>query len=145
MYLSRLILTGLALVALTGSVVSAQGAMKNAKTAQANAKTVTVTMAAENNSGETGTATLTQDGSDVMVKIALTGAPKEAQPAHIHDGTCAKLNPAPKYPLNSVVDGASSSVVKNVKLSDLTSSPYVINVHKSTSDIPTYVSCGEIK
>ncbi|MGZ3497009.1 MAG: CHRD domain-containing protein [Vulcanimicrobiaceae bacterium] len=143
MYLSRSILTSLALVALAGTFASAQGTMNNAKMTMG--KSVTVQLKPENNSGETGTATLTQEGSNVLVKVSLTGAPKTAQPAHIHEGTCAKLNPAPKYPLSSVVDGKSTTVVKDVKLSELTSGSYAINVHKSTEDLKTYVACGDIK
>src|SRR5581483_9721736 len=55
------------------------------------AKPVSVTMKAQNNSGETGTATLTQQGANVVVNLAITGAPAAAQPAHIHMATCAKL------------------------------------------------------
>jgi hypothetical protein len=32
-----------------------------------------------------------------------------------------------------------------VTLADLTSGMFAINVHKSTSDLGTYVSCGDIK
>lgn len=141
MYWSRSILGILAIVALAGTVVSAQGTMSNAKMRKA----VTVQMQAQNGSGETGTAMLEQEGANVRVTISLAGAPKTAQPAHIHEGTCAKLNPAPKYPLTSVTDGKSSSVVKDVKLSELTSGSFAINVHKSAEDLKTYVSCGDIK
>ena len=108
------------------------------------AKSVTVTMHQQNSSGEKGTARLTQDGDDVVVKIDLTGAPNSAQPAHIHPGSCAKLDPAPKYPLTNVVDGKSSSRLKGMKLSALETGDFAINVHKSTSDLKTYVSCGDI-
>ena len=53
--------------------------------------TLKVTLDAQNGSGETGTATLTQVGSDVQVVIALKGAPTTAQPAHIHNGVCSDL------------------------------------------------------
>lgn len=105
---------------------------------------VTVTMGAQNGSNETGTATLTQRGNDVQVSVDLQNAPAAPQPAHIHPGTCAKLNPAPKYPLSNVVNGKSMTTLKNVKLSDLTSGGFAINVHKSASDLATYVSCGDI-
>jgi hypothetical protein len=98
----------------------------------------------QNGSGESGTATLTQHGDSLKVKLALTGATGQ-QPAHIHKGTCAKLDPKPTYPLALVVDGASSTTLKAVKLSDLTSGTYAINVHKSTTDIKRYVACGDLK
>ena len=106
---------------------------------------VTVTMAPQNNSNESGTATLTQVGKDVQVVVDLTNAPAEAQPAHIHPGTCAKLAPAPKYPLSNVVNGKSTTTLKNVTLTELTSGQFAVNVHKSANDLATYVSCGDIK
>ncbi len=101
---------------------------------------------AQNGSGENGTATLLQSGDDVIVKLRLSGAPADVpQPAHIHMGTCDKLNPKPTYPLHNVINGTSETTVPNVKLSDLTSGTFAINVHKSTADIATYVSCGDLK
>lgn len=124
------------------AAVAAMGAV--ALAADPAPTSVTVTMSAQNNSGETGTATLTQTGKDVQVAIDLQNAPAAAQPAHIHPGTCAKLNPAPKYPLSSVMNGKSTTTLKNVNLSDLTGGGFAINVHKSTDDLATYVSCGDI-
>lgn len=114
--------------------------------AQTDAATpVTVTMNAQNGSGEDGTATLTQTSGGVQVNISLKNGTAAAQPAHIHPGTCANLNPAPQYMLTSVTNGTSSTVVKGVTLAQLTSGSFAINVHKSTSDLGTYVSCGDIK
>lgn len=107
-------------------------------------KAVTVKMNAQNGSGESGTATLMQSGANIVVKISLSGGVAGPQPAHIHTGTCAKLNPAPKYPLSNVVNGKSTTTLKGMKLSSLQTGAFAINVHKSTSDIPTYVSCGNI-
>jgi hypothetical protein len=94
-------------------------------------------------SHESGTATLTSLGDErTQVDIHVKGAPQGVvQPAHIHEGTCAKLNPQPKYGLNNVVDGESSTQVP-VGLAELEKGNLAINVHKSTQDISTYVSCG---
>src|SRR3954452_573316 len=65
----------------------------------------TVQMNAQNGSGQDGTVQIlaNSDGSvTVNVDIAV-GATDVPQPAHIHDGTCANLNPKPKYPLSNVV------------------------------------------
>jgi hypothetical protein len=99
---------------------------------------------AQNGSGETGTATLLQSGPNVIVRVRLANAPAEAQPAHVHKGTCDKLDPKPAYPLNNLMDGTSETKIPNVKLSDFTSGKYAINVHKSTKDLPAYVACGDI-
>jgi hypothetical protein len=106
---------------------------------------VSIDMKALNGSNETGTATLTQQDDGVKVVVTLKNAPAAAQPTHIHKGTCAKINAAPEYPLTSVTNGTSTTVVKGVNLSDLLASDYAINVHKSNDDLATYVSCGDIK
>jgi hypothetical protein len=109
------------------------------------AKAVTVRLAEQNKSGEKGTVRLTPQGDKTKVDVNLKGAPKGVQqPAHIHEGSCAKLDPKPKYPLQNVVDGKSSSEVP-AKLEELTGGNMAINVHKSAEDVKTYVACGDIK
>jgi len=105
---------------------------------------VTVTMHAQNGSGQTGTATLTQHGANVVVTISIAHGSTTPQPAHIHAGTCATLNPSPSYLLNNVVGGQSTTTLKNFKLTTVETGAFAINVHKSTSAIATYTSCGNI-
>ena len=108
-------------------------------------KPVTVQLSAQNNSGETGTATLTPQGNKTQVELQITGGPKDvAQPAHIHAGSCTQLNPAPKYPLQNVSDGKSTTTL-DVPLSQIMSGGGAINVHKSAQDLKTYVACGDLK
>lgn len=136
----QLLVSVLALATATG-VALAQDAKKDGK--KASAKSVNVRMHAQNKSGESGSAKLTPQGADkTRVEISLKGGPKGTpQPAHIHEGTCAKLDPKPKYGLENVVDGKSTTVVPQgidaVR-------GMAINVHKSADDIKTYVSCGDI-
>lgn len=115
-------------------------------TASAATNSVTVNLQAENNSGESGTATLTDMGNNqTKVVLNLTGAPAGvAQPVHIHDGNCgATLNPTPKYPLTSLKDGKSETTV-NVSLATLMTGKFAINAHKSAAEASVYVSCGNI-
>jgi opacity protein-like surface antigen len=114
-----------------------------ASIAQADAP-VQVWFHAQNGSGISGSATLVQSGDDVVVVTSTKGG-GDLEPIHIHKGTCATLNPAPMYPLTTLHDGDSVSTVKGVKISDLLAGQYAINVHKSTSDIGTYVACADIK
>jgi len=108
-------------------------------------KPVTVNISAQNASGESGTATLTPQGTKTQVMIKLTGAPAGTQqPAHIHDGSCASLDAKPRLPLQNVVDGSSTTTL-DMKLSDIMSKGGAINVHKSTADLKTYVACGDVK
>ena len=106
---------------------------------------VTIPMKALNNSGETGTATITQESDGIKVVVSLKGAPSAAQPTHIHIGTCGNIKAAPEYALVSLTDGTSTSAVKGVTLDQLLAGHYAINVHKSADDLGTYVACGDIK
>lgn len=101
-----------------------------------------VTMRAQHGSGEAGTATLKDTKNGLVVTIHIKNA-KGPQPAHIHQGSCAKLNPKPEYPLHNVVNGMSITTVKGVTIGELNGKS-AINVHKSLTDIPSYVSCGDV-
>ena len=102
-------------------------------------------LAAQNSSGETGTATVLQGVNGVIVKLRLAGYTDGVdQPAHIHKGSCAKLDPKPEYALHNVVNGMSVTTVPGVTIAMLLKTPHAINVHKSLTDLPTYVSCGDI-
>jgi hypothetical protein len=70
--------------------------------------------------------------------------PTDPQPIHIHMGTCANLNPKPTYPLATVQDATSTTTVKGITLASLENGDFAINIHHSTSDIPTYYACGDI-
>ena len=109
-----------------------------------NMSSVKFTLHPQNHSGETGNVTMTQDGDNVVVNVTTTNAPDDAQPIHIHTGTCDNLNPKPQYPLTTLQKGTSTTTLKNMKLADLETGGYAINVHHSTADVPTYYACGNI-
>jgi Cu/Zn superoxide dismutase len=111
--------------------------------ASAATASLTVKLVAQNGSGENGTATLTQAGSDVKVVVAIPKGPAGPQPAHIHDGTCAGIKGV-AYPLTSVAGGKSTTTVKGVTIDQLLAGKYAINVHESTSNLGKYVACGNI-
>ncbi len=104
---------------------------------------LTVTLNAENGSGENGTATLTQVGGDVKVAISIPNGPAGPQPAHVHSGTCSALGGV-AYPLSSVANGSSTTTIKGVTIDQLLAAKDAINVHKSANDLGVYVSCGNI-
>lgn len=102
-----------------------------------------ITLSPQNDSGESGTATLKQENGKTKVVVDLDSAPSSAQPAHIHTGSCADLGGV-KYPLISPVDGESETLL-DVPLTQLVSElPLAINVHKSSEEISVYVACGDI-
>jgi hypothetical protein len=98
----------------------------------------------QNGSGQNGTAQLVDMGDGTTkVIVDITSNTPDPQPIHIHNGTCATLDPKPKYPLTTMVNGHSETVV-NVSVSDLLAAPFAINVHKSAAEASVYVSCGNI-
>jgi hypothetical protein len=109
----------------------------------ASAQETKVKLDPQNNSGESGTATLTPAGDSTKVTLDVKGG-EGTQPTHIHKGTCSKLDPKPAFPLSPVVNGKSETTVK-ASMKDLTSGGYAINGHKSAQDLKTYVFCGDIK
>lgn len=106
---------------------------------------VTVTLNPLNDSGESGTATLTDLGNGkVKVEVSVTGAPAGVvQPMHIHKGTCANLTAKPTYPLTSLTDGKSVTEIE-ASLADLQNGDFAINGHKSAQEASIYVYCGDI-
>ncbi len=103
------------------------------------------TLHPQNHSGEVGNVTMTQDGDNVVVVVTTENAPADTpQPIHIHDGTCDKLNPKPMYPLTTLQKGTSTTTLKNMTLAQLETGGFAINIHHSTSDVPTYYACGNI-
>jgi hypothetical protein len=105
---------------------------------------MTVSMGEQNGSTQSGEATLTAvDDSTTHVVISIRSGGETPQPAHIHKGSCAELDPTPEHPLENVVEGESSTHL-NVSLDQLRDGEYAINVHKSANAMETYVACGDV-
>lgn len=108
------------------------------------------TMKADNNSGQVGFAVLTDRGAtlDALVEVSRSDI-TDAQPLHIHSGTCGEIGPVVVglTPLTPVpADPATfRSETRGVKLSfkDLTGGAYAVNAHDAR-DTGVYVSCGEV-
>lgn len=111
---------------------------------QAMSKEVTVVLKPVNDSGEVGTAILSSENGVIKITVSLTGYVKNIeQPAHIHIGECPGVG-AVKYPLTSVVNGASETLLDLTLESLKKELPLAINVHKSATEASTYTSCGPI-
>ena len=107
--------------------------------------TIKVAMNAQNGSNQSGSATVTDLGNGMVnVVLDITGSgTTDPQPAHIHLGTCANLDPNPAFPLSNAVDGKSVTEI-SADFAGFTATQYAINVHKSATEAQTYVSCGDI-
>jgi hypothetical protein len=98
----------------------------------------------QNNSGESGTATLSDENGKTKVVLSIMGMPKDvSQPAHIHTSTCAAIGGV-KYPLNFPKNGTSETVIDVSLGSLLAQGPLSLNVHKSAMEISNYVACGNL-
>lgn len=114
-------------------------------TADAQGQTITLGLASQNGSGITGTATITElPGGKLRVEVRTNGAGAGPQPAHIHQGTCANLDPAPKFSLAPLTNGASMTELDG-SIRDITSAPHAIHLHKAPDELPVYVACADIK
>jgi len=143
MRLFRWILTSVAALAVTGSAFATPNAMHQMHNAMASTA-LNINMGPQNGSKQNGTASLKDVSGGVWVKVSVFNEPKgAAEPAHIHMGTCKKLNPAPWKPLTNVVNGTSVTTVKGVTIAALKKSHYAINVHDA-KNLARYVSCGDI-
>jgi len=128
----------------SATVYPSQPAATSAPTETVMTKEMTVVLDAENNSGESGTATLKEENGKVTATVNLTGYQKGVmQPAHLHVGSCPGVGEV-KYPLNSVVNGTSATILP-VTLEQLKKDlPLALNVHKSKTEISVYTACGEL-
>jgi len=80
----------------------------------------------------------------LQVEIVLAGSPAGvAQPVHIHAGGCGDDLGNVVYPLDPVLDGKSTTLLRRVSLADVAVG-HAINVHRSRDDIATYVACGMV-
>jgi hypothetical protein len=127
----------------TGALTETDGLLEEAEDALDDA--LTLDLKEQNNSGITGTVEFspTSEGK-VEVEIELDGSEGGPHPAHVHAGSCADLDPAPKWPLNNVVEGRSKTTI-DADLSELTAQEYAVNVHDSPENADLYVACADIR
>lgn len=105
---------------------------------------IVVNLSTLNDSGVTGTVTLTDlgDGS-TLVDIEVDPGDNPNMPAHIHPGSCEALVPQPIHPLENVVAGVSKTTV-HATLTELTDGFLAVNIHHSNDDLQTYTACADL-
>ncbi|MDQ3856268.1 MAG: superoxide dismutase family protein [Chloroflexota bacterium] len=107
---------------------------------------VTIDLEEQNDSGVSGTATLTDNGNGTTtVMLKLNGTPQGgSHPAHIHQGRCPEPGKV-VFPLENVDgDTGTSQTTVQASLETIMSAEHAINVHLSEKQIGTYVACGNI-
>lgn len=104
---------------------------------------VTVDLAEQNGSGQSGTATLSPAGEgQTLVVLEISNPGADPQPVHIHTGPCAELGDV-VYPLTNLEGGASETTVA-ATIEELQSGGFAINAHESEANIANYTACGDI-
>jgi len=104
----------------------------------------TVELATLNDSGVTGSAVLTDlSHGRTRVEVDVDPAGHPDMPAHIHPGTCVNLVPQPRYPLQNVIDGVSTTELE-VTLEELFAGDLALNLHFSPEDFGTYTACADL-
>jgi hypothetical protein len=140
------LITGLALAGCGGGDSSGDDAASGTQSngAQSDGQPVTVELAEQNGSGQTGTATFTSAGeSKTRVVVELTNPPAESQPIHVHRGSCDDIDPEPLYGLPNLMDGKTEATVP-ASLDELTAGGLAINAHRSDEQLDLYVACGNL-
>jgi hypothetical protein len=97
-----------------------------------------------NGSGVSGRVTLTAlDDATTRVVIDVDPAGHSSMPAHIHPGSCAELVPQPKYALENVLDGQSTTEV-SAPLDELLAGGQALNLHRSNEEMDVYTACVDL-
>ena len=105
---------------------------------------LTIDLVEQNASGQSGTVTLTSQGDRTQIVIeSFSPFGREHQPAHVHRGTCANLDPEPAYPLPDLVDGVAGDTI-DISLGELLEGEYAVNVHRSAQQADVYTACADI-
>lgn len=126
-----------------------------------------VTMNADNHSGQTGFAVITELANGVRVEVETSAPDAAPQPAHVHHGTCGEVgdkafglrtateDPARPGRFVSTTELTSANIGdamvdgkpvdrKYLKVAALLETPHLINLH-DPRDVGIYVSCGELR
>ena len=140
----RLFTTAVIGATLAGTLLVGPAAAEN----RAQGRVITFPLTAQNNSGQSGTATLTERGNQTHVLVVLSNSPAGPQPIHIHSGFCPQPGPI-IHNLTPMMNGQSETLV-NARLDDLMAGDPLeslgnaINVHLSPQKANVFVACGNI-
>lgn len=103
---------------------------------------IEIELASQNNSDQSGEATIEAVEEGVVLALNLNNAPEGVnQPAYIYTETCAGAGES-IYPLTGLVDGKSETIIA-ATLEDIKSSPQALSIRIFKSDTENVVvACG---
>lgn len=114
-------------------------------------RSLTIDMVSQNNSGQTGTATLSQEGDALVIDMVIKRANlPDGQPAHLHEGRCGEVGAA-----RAPICGAMGTTTRDAgtvgchmeltlfSLDSVRDGGWMLNVH-DPRDFGLYTSCGNI-
>ncbi|MCH8897168.1 MAG: hypothetical protein IIC33_02570 [Chloroflexi bacterium] len=108
------------------------------------AESITIALDAQNDSGQSGLATLTARGTITEVVAFLSPGTLESEKFHIHSGQCGvDTLGGVVYPLTSFSEGISGTLLEGVSISSLLTGDFALNSHKA-GDPSVYTACGNI-
>ena len=105
---------------------------------------LTLALEEQNDSSQSGSATLTSVVNRTLVQLDLLPGPTESELVHIHSGSCGADLGDVTHDLANFVDGSgSSATVVEATLASLREGTFAINSHKK-GEPSVYTTCGNI-
>ena len=107
-------------------------------------KSITLNLAALSNSGQSGTAMLTEMGTMTQVVLTLSAGALQTDLVHIHSGQCGATLGGVDYGLNSFVGGSGgSTTMVDATLAMIQDGDHAINSHE-VGNAGNYTSCVNV-
>ena len=107
-------------------------------------RSVTLDLHPIDGSGVEGTVVITEvDLATTLVTVEADPAGHPNMPAHIHPGSCSDLVPQPRFALENIVDGQSSTRVP-ASFEEITTPGNAINLHESNAALDVYTACVDL-
>lgn len=111
-------------------------------TASGEEKNGKITLVEQNDSNESGVASVTEVDGKAVVAVTVYGSDTSSHTASIHSGSC-QYSGADVYELANLIDGTSKTTLEISKQQLMWQVPLSIAVHRSATD-DEVVACGDI-
>ena len=116
----------------------------SASSARVAGEVVSITLDERNDSGQSGTATLTEFGSTFDVVLSLSAGTSQTELVRIHSGQCGDTLGGVVHSLTSFVGGSGDSTTTvSATLASVQDGDHAVNSHDA-SDASIYTACGNI-